>query len=421
MRISSRVALVALVLSLASAPFARSQEMPQTFTFTGAGYGHGVGMSQIGARAMALAGDSATVILDYYYQGVVIQPVQDNQIIRVNIGHLLSTMKISTATIGGAIEIYSGDIGNQVGVAPLATITNSSSINFSIIGSTVSPSIATKKKTSTIARARIFTLRWSGTSYLQGRESILSVSHSGATARYRYGQMQVRAVKSAALGYRIELTNSLRLHDEYLFGIGEMPSSWPAAALQAQVIASRTYALSKVGVIRSRCDCELFGSIRDQAFLGYAKEAEPRYGHLWKAAVSATTIDDKSGLAITVLNQPVTAYFFSSSGGVTESALNAWGSAKSYTASVPDPASSDVALNPRFATWSRVLTREIVAKAFQLPDVVALEIIKRNETGTVAQIRATSSGGKLALLRGETFRSRTQIPSPWFDLVSVQN
>ncbi len=414
MRISSRVALVALLLSLVSAPFARSQEAPQTFTFTGAGYGHGVGMSQIGARAMALAGDSATVILNYYYQGVVVQPVQDNQIIRVNIGHLLSTMKISTATIGGVIEIYSGDIGNQVGVTPLATITNASSINFSIIGSTVSPSIITKKKRSTIARARIFTLRWSGT-------TILSVSQAGATARYRYGQMQVRAVKSAALGYRIELTNSLRLHDEYLFGIGEMPSSWPAAALQAQVIASRTYALSKVGVIRSQCDCELFGSIQDQAFLGYAKEAEPRYGHLWKAAVSATSIDDKSGLAITVLNQPVSAYFFSSSGGVTETALNAWGRAKSYTASVPDPASSDVALNPRFATWSRELTREIVAKAFGLPDVVSLEIIKRNETGTVAQIRATSSGGKLVLLRGETFRSRTQIPSAWFDLVSVQN
>ncbi len=414
MRISSRVALVALLLSLVSSPFARSQEAPQTFTFTGTGYGHGVGMSQIGARAMALAGDSATVILNYYYQGVVVQPVQDNQILRVNIGHLLSTMKISTATIGGAIEIYSGDIGNQVGVTPLATITNSSSINFSIIGSTVSPSIITKKKTAPIARARIFTLRWSGT-------TILSVSQVGATAKYKYGQMQVRAVKSAALGYRIELTNSLRLHDEYLWGISEMPSSWPAAALQAQVIASRTYALTKVGVIRSRCDCELFGSIKDQAFLGYAKEAEPRYGHLWKAAVSATSSDDKSGLAITVLNQPVSTYFFSSSGGVTETALNAWGSAKSYTASVPDPASRDVVLNPRFAVWSRELTREVVAKAFKLPDVISLEIIKRNETGTVAQIRATSSGGKLALLRGETFRSRTQIPSAWFDLVSVQN
>ncbi len=414
MRIFSRVALVALLLSFASSPFARSQEAPQTFTFTGAGYGHGVGMSQIGARAMALAGDSATVILNYYYKAVVVQPVQDNQIIRVNIGHLLSSMKVSTATLGGAIEIYSGDIGNQVGATPLATATKSSSINFSIIGSTVSPSIITKKKTSTIARERIFTLRWNET-------TILSVSQAGATAKYKYGQMQVRAVKSAALGYRIELTNSLRLHDEYLWGISEMPSSWPVAALEAQVIASRTYALSKAGVMRSKCDCELFGAIQDQSFLGYAKEAEPRYGHLWKAAVNATSIDDKSGLAITVLNQPISAYFFSSSGGVTETALNAWGSAKTYTASVPDPASSDVALNPRFATWSRELTREVVAKAFQLPDVISLEIIKRNETGTVAQIQATSSEGKLALLRGETFRSRTQIPSAWFDLVSVQN
>ena len=35
-------------------------ETPATFSFTGSGYGHGVGMSQMGARALALAGESAT-------------------------------------------------------------------------------------------------------------------------------------------------------------------------------------------------------------------------------------------------------------------------------------------------------------------------------------------------------------------------
>jgi hypothetical protein len=56
-----------------------------------------------------------------------------------------------------------------------------------------------------------------------------------------------------------------------------------------------------------------------------------------------------------------------------------------------------------------------------LPDVVTLEVISKNLSGTVGVIRATSSTGIQKSLRGETFRSRTRIPSAYFDLVGVQN
>ncbi|MTA85890.1 MAG: hypothetical protein F2555_03845, partial [Actinobacteria bacterium] len=46
-----------------TAPPALANTAPAIFTFTGSGFGHGVGMSQIGARAMAAAGESATSIL----------------------------------------------------------------------------------------------------------------------------------------------------------------------------------------------------------------------------------------------------------------------------------------------------------------------------------------------------------------------
>jgi hypothetical protein len=36
-------------------------------------------------------------------------------------------------------------------------------------------------------------------------------------------------------------------------------------------------------------------------------------------------------------------------------------------------------------------------------------------------IRATASSGKQVSIRGEAFRSRTKIPSAYFNLVSVQN
>jgi len=391
-------------------------DVPVSFQVQGAGYGHGVGMSQIGARAKAIAGETATAIISYYYKDVAIEPLDDTKILRVNIGHLLTSAKMATATQDATMQIFSGDIGDAQDVVPLATVPVKSSLNFTILGSTVLPSVVTGKKTVSIPRNRIFTVRWSGTRYLPGVDGVISLSHTNTTKKYRYGQMQFRAVKAATLGYRIEVTNSVRLSDEYLWGISEVPSSWPEAALQAQAIASRTYAMSKAGIYRSSCDCDLYGEISDQSFLGYAKETEKGWGQFWKAAVTNT-----AGLTITQAGKPITAYFGSSTGGLTETAVNAWGTEKAFTQTVADVSSLDPALNPRFYKWDRTIKQASVAAAFLLPDVVSLEIVTKNATGTVGTIRATSSAGIQKSLRGETFRSRTKIPSAYFDLVSMQN
>ena len=390
--------------------------IPTEFALHGAGYGHGVGMSQMGARAMALAGQNSEQILKYFYKNVEIETRDDTQILRVNIGHLLSNMKISTSSNEASVQLFTGEIGDQVDVTPVAVITGKAALNFSVLGVNVLPSATIAKKTSNYAKSRSFTIRWSGTRYLDGFDTFISVNHSGATRKYRYGQIQVRSVKDKALGYRLEVTNSVRLSDEYLWGVSEMPSFWPTAALEAQAIASRTYALSKAGKYRSACNCDIYGEISDQVFLGYAKEIEPKYGNMWKTAVTRT-----SGLTITQAGVPISAYFFSSSGGKTELAVNAWGSERGFTQIVEDPGSLDLVLNPRFVSWNRTISQAIVATAFALPDVVTLEVISRNESGTVGQIVATSSTGIQMALRGETFRSRTKIPSAYFDLVDVQN
>ena len=406
-------ALLALLFIFSSLiPTAHAVDVPATFSFQGSGYGHGVGLSQMGARSMALAGQSSEQIIKYFYKDVAIEQKDDSKILRVNIGHLLASAKISTATKGSQLQIIQGEAGSE-SVLPVSSLADS--ISFSIIGSTVSPRVTLGKTTQVLTRSRTFTIRWAGTRYLEGPDTLISVSHSGVTQKLRYGQIQVKAVKSPA-GYRIEMTNSVRLADEYLWGISEMPSFWPVAALEAQAIASRTYALSKAGIYRSVCDCDLYGSISDQTFLGYAKEIEKKYGVIWKDIVTRTT-----GLTITQAGIPITAYFSSSSGGKTELAINAWGSSKAYTQIVDDPGSLDLVLNPRFVTWNREVPQSVIAAAFLLPDVVSLEILGVNESGTVAQIQATSSTGVQVALRGETFRSRTKIPSAWFSLVSVQN
>ncbi|QLL23303.1 hypothetical protein DLE03_02795 [Actinobacteria bacterium IMCC25003] len=371
-------------------------DTPQSFSFTGSGFGHGVGMSQMGARAHALAGESATAILNYYYKDIVVAPIVDTQTIRVNIGHLLKSISFLSASPDSLIQIYAGEVVGPTEVAPLATFTAKQKVSLRVDeqGNVTGP-----------VSGKTLTVRWSGPN------SVITFSQPGSAVRYRYGQIQVRVVKGA-----FEVTNSLSLHDEYLWGISEMSSAWPAAALEAQVIASRSYALSKIGTIKPSCDCHVYSHIADQNFVGYSKEIEPKIGPLWKAAVIRTNIDSSTSLAILANGKPIQAYYFSSSGGATQTTLDAWGQPSSYTQSVADPAGLDPKINPRFANWKASASQDLVAKAFLLPEIISLEIVSRNTAGAVTYIKGTSADGSTKLLRGDTFRSRVKIPSPYFQL-----
>lgn len=390
---------------------ASAVDVPTTFAFQGSGYGHGVGMSQIGARAKALAGESATAILQYYYTGTLIETTTETQILRVNVGHLLTSAKIKSDSPGAQLQLFVGDIAETQTATPILTFSNKTSLNLQLSNGAIALSTTRGSKTTAITTGSTFTLRWTGTRYLAGPLTVLSLGTGSVVNRYRHGQMSFEIIRDKILGKRIEIINSVRLQDEYLWGISEVPSSWPAAALEAQAIASRTYAFAKSFRIRSACDCHLYGSISDQTFAGYSKESEPIFGELWKAAVNRT-----AGLIITYSGVPITAYFTSSSGGVTETSEHAWGTATPYTVSVPDSASVDSVLNPRFANWNREIPQNVMAQAFALPDVASLKIISLNPAGSVAIIEATSTQGNTVQLRGETFRSRSKLPSAWFVL-----
>ena len=405
--------LAALLLIATFAPAAKAVEVPPNFSFTGSGYGHGVGLSQIGARAKALAGESATAILNYYYTGTNVETATDNQILRINIGHLLTSTKVISASSGAALQLYAGDLAETQTSTTLLTIPSKTTLNVTLSNGQLLISTTRGSKTTQISSGLVFTLRWSGTRYLEGVPTILSVTTNSTINRYRHGQIQFKVIKDKVLGKRLEIINSVRLQDEYLWGVSEVPSSWPAAALQAQAIASRTFALAKSVKLRSACDCHLYNSISDQTFVGYAKEGEARYGQFWKDAVDST-----QGQIITYQGSPITAYFTSSTGGATETSEHAWGTALPYAQSVPDTASADITLNPLFARWTRQIPQSVIATAFLLPDVAVLQVLSLNPVGTVDLIQATSSAGASALLTGETFRSRSKLPSAWFSLLN---
>ena len=395
MRMSKNFLALLIAALISSAAPAQAIEIPPTFEFTGSGYGHGVGMSQIGARSRALAGESASAILNYYYKDVQVAPFVDTHTIRVNIAHLVKSVSFTTHTPGARIDVFEGDVGNSTQSLPLT-------------------SFATKKRTTftitSLPKEKALTLRW------VGENPIITMTQGSVSTKYKYGYITIKALKGALV-----VTNTLALRDEYLWGISEVPSSWPAAALEAQAIASRSYALSKLSVIRPSCDCQVYSHITDQNFVGYSKESEARFGLLWKDAVSRTIVDTQTSLVVLSNGKPAQTYFFSSSGGATQTTRDAWGEASAFTQSVPDSASVDIKLNPRFASWKASSTQELVAKAFLLPNVVSLEILSRNQAGAVTYIAATSSDGVTKKIRGDTFRSRAKLPSPWFSLVSVQN
>ena len=406
-------AAITAVLCLTLLPLTNSAAAtPEKFSFIGSGYGHGVGMSQIGARAKALAGESATAILAYYYSGTQVETATDSQILRINIGHLLKSTKIRSDSSDAKIQLFSGILSERKTASELLTLPSKTTLNVDLSENDLNISTTRGATTTQVTTGKSFTLRWSGTRHLEGAPTVLSVTTNNIVNKYRYGQIQFKIINDKLLGNRLEVINSVRLQDEYLWGIGEVPSSWPVAALQAQAIASRTYALAKANRIRSACNCHLYGSISDQSFVGFSKESEEFYGNFWKSAVESTT-----GQIITYNGLPITAYFTSSTGGVTETSEHAWGTATPFTLSVPDTASADVALNPRFAAWSRQITQSVIAAAFLLPDVLSLQVLSLNPSGTVEKIQATSSKGLTSTLTGETFRSRSKLPSAWFSLV----
>ena len=406
-----RALIISILLVFSALPITRATtSAPAEFLFVGSGYGHGVGMSQIGARGQAMEGKTSVEILSHYYPGTEVTPFPDNHLIRVNILNQASSASINIEKGVGGFTLYQGDIPASENPEPFGKYDGTVSATFTNFSGQVLPFLTSPTaKFAPLPSSPAWTIRWEP-------NSIVSFKGGNQTGRYKYGQITFKSVTTKVTSY-LAVTTTLRLHDEYLYGIGEVPSSWPPAALEAQVIAARTYALGKIGRIRSECDCNIYSTTIDQNFVGFAKEDEKvnriDYGILWKEAVNRTFVDSENALVITQGGLPINAFYFSSSGGRTQNIKDVWGSEFAYLLGVPDPWSLDPKINPRFYMWTRSVPQATMAQAFNLPDVVAFTIDAISQTNSVMAISGYSSEGKRSTLTGEVFRSRTKLPSTW--------
>ncbi|GAA1857931.1 hypothetical protein GCM10009715_01880 [Paeniglutamicibacter psychrophenolicus] len=393
------------------------------FTVTGAGWGHGVGMSQYGARAMAAEGKSATGILQYYYNPAKVTAGKSAPAGDIRVQVLKSTS--SSLAVAGARMRVTDPAARKTYTAPAgSTLTlkrSGSQLSYVLktaAGYDVIPRDANKdgvndkdpapQENKTSGKLRI---TWEGTrAWASSKRASISIpkanAESSAPGLYRHGYLEAGLLKD-----QVNLVTSLRLNDEYLYGLAEVPSSWPSAVLQAQAIAGRTYAMRKVTRLKESCDCNVTDEVQDQKFTGWTKENEqPGYGARWKAAVNATLTRNAAGVptsgkVVTYAGRLAETLYSSSTGGATRNSEDVWGGAAlPYLRSRTDPWSLKASANNPYRTWTQRTSQRDMAKVFGLNDVVGVKFTRAKDL-TISSATARTSSGAAKTLAGNAFRS----------------
>lgn len=205
------------------------------------------------------------------------------------------------------------------------------------------------------------------------------------------------------------LEEPLQLED-YVLGVvaAEMPVTFHDEALKAQAIAARTYALRAT----DNGNNPIAKGVSAQVY-STEEERKERWGKEFKsnerkvrAAVKATAGD------IVVYNDElISAMFFSTSNGKTETAQNFSGSDIPYLQSVESLGEVDVAPSFEEKTtysleeWNKLLKREWQADMFK-----SLQLV-RNSTGRVQKVKTTGFE-----LTGREMRELLNLRSTDFDI-----
>jgi stage II sporulation protein D len=253
----------------------------------GRGWGHGVGMSQYGAYGFARHGRGYREIVGHYYKHTKIGHAGRHRI-RVLLAsgpHSVSFRK-ATKACGKRLHRHHGYRFKQSG-----------------------SNVVLKD-----SRGRLANCGRRATA--TGRGTILV----GGKGLYR-GRLKATARDGGLL-----VINAVALNG-YVRGVvpNEMPSSWPLAALEAQAVAARSYALATGG----GGAFDVYDDTRSQVYGG--KDSESGRTNLATKRTAGKVVRDG--------NQVATTYFFSTSGGRTESIQFGFPGAApvSYLKSVRDP------------------------------------------------------------------------------------
>ena len=208
----------------------------------------------------------------------------------------------------------------------------------------------------------------------------------------------------------VDVVNAVGLED-YVRGVvaGESPSTWPAAALEAQAVAARTYAIT-TDAGSTTDGFTQYADTRSQVYEGVAAETPAT-----DAAVAAT-----HGEVVTYGGRPVATYFFSTSGGRTENVENSFLGAQPepWLRSVDDPYDST---SPKHRWGPLRFTRAQAARklkglvkgSFRAIDVTRRGVSPRVVRAVVIGTRGTTS------VTGPALRKRFGLFDTWATFTTI--
>jgi stage II sporulation protein D len=190
-------------------------------------------------------------------------------------------------------------------------------------------------------------------------------------------------------GTGITVVNRVGL-ESYLLGVvsAEMGRRGPAeqAALRAQAVVSRTYALRNLGRWKAQ-GFDLAATVAAQVYSGQG--AETAEGH--------AAVRDTRGRVLTYEGALIEAFFYSTCGGRTADGFEVFrGAARPYLRSIPDQADNGsvyCSISPRYR-WHEEWTGEALRSTLQrnLPPVAGARSVDVREVSNVRVTRRSSSG-----------------------------
>jgi stage II sporulation protein D len=356
------------------------------FTVQGHGFGHGRGMSQYGAYGAASQGGSAQQILDFYYPGtgsgsaslsqIRVALTDDNTDVDVSFN---ANMWVTDVATGAKADLPQGADRWRVrrsgsGLA-LQYLQNGDWIPWNI-PNTSAPYAGPVK-------------------FVDPDSPTIRVNLPDGPRGYRGSVMGVTS------GSGLRTVNELPL-DDYLRGVvpRESPASWPAAALQAQAVAARSYAVylaeHKSGTFWDLCDttaCQVYGGANSEVAST-------------DAAVSATSMQVR-----TYGGRAIFAEFSSSNGGYTAAG------SMPYFVAKPDP--YDGVSGSSAHSWTLYVSANSIENAYpEIGRVQAVTILARDGRGewggrVTGKVRFSGSNGNVEVT-GDQVRSTFGLKSNWF-------
>lgn len=182
----------------------------------------------------------------------------------------------------------------------------------------------------------------------------------------------------------------------------EMPSKWPLAALQAQAVAARTYALRQRG---SKGDFDVRATVSSQVYKGIESETPSTL-----EAVATTR-----SLVLVHGGRLINAVFHSSSGGATEPSGEVWRTQLPYLVSVADHDDH----SPVHRWNQRFDALELRRRFQETGGVDQLSVLATSSTGRVRSARIQGPRGSL-VLTGRELRQRLGLKSTMVQFSMLQ-